>query len=88
MQETLTLEARRQILERAIADYSRHGFKVSTRTDTTAQLVRPKQFSCLWASLWFLMVGIGLLFYLFYYMAKSDTVVYLEVDEYGQVHRR
>ena len=37
------------------------------------------------ALLWFLLFGIGILVYLFYYMAKSDERVTLEVDDSGHV---
>lgn len=88
MQERLPLEARKRILERQIAWWSGRGYRVVSRTDTTAQLTRPKQFSCLWATLWFLLFGIGLLVYVFYYMSKRDDVVYIEVDDWGKVRRR
>jgi len=55
------------------------------RTATTAQLVKPKQFSFIWALLWFLVFGIGILVYLFYYASMQDEVRYVEVDEYGAV---
>jgi len=32
-----------------------------------------------------LLFGIGILVYLFYYMAKSDDRVTLEVDEFGRL---
>lgn len=88
MQETLTLDARRQILEREIVKYSKRGYRVVNRTDTTAQMVKPRQFSCLAATLWTLLFGIGLIFYLFYYLAKKEDVVYLSVDERGRVSRK
>jgi len=86
--EKLALDARKQILEKHIAGYTRLGYRVTMRTDTTVQLMKPKQFSCLWASLWFLAFGIGLLFYVFWYAAKKDHIVYLSVDEYGRVSKR
>ena len=88
MQETLTLDARKQILEREIVKYSKRGYRVVNRTDTTAQMVKPRQFSCLAATLWTLLFGIGLIFYLFYYLAKKEDVVYLSVDERGRVSRK
>ena len=87
-QQKVSLEARKQALTAAIARYVRQGYRVVNQTDTTAQLVRPKQFSCLWATLWFLVFGIGLLIYIFYYMSKKDDILYLIVDEFGRVHRR
>jgi hypothetical protein len=86
--EELSLEKRKELLEREIGIYGKRGFHVVTRTDTTAQLMRPKHFSCLWATLWFLVFGVGLLIYAFYYLSKSDEVVNIFIDEYGQVRRR
>lgn len=85
---SLAFEKRREILAREVAAYSRRGYRVIAQTDTTAQLVKPKQFSFLWATVWFLMFGIGLLVYLFYYWGKREEVVYLVVDEQGHVKRR
>jgi len=87
MPEPLPLEKRKEILEREIGIYGKRGFHVVSRTDTTAQLMRPKQFSCLWATLWFLLFGVGLLIYVFYYMSKSDEVVNIFVDEDGRIRR-
>ena len=72
-------------LEEEIAQYMSEGFFVRQRTATTAQLVRPKRFSFVWAFLWFLMFGIGIVVYLIYYAAKQDEGRYLEVDEYGAI---
>lgn len=86
--EPLDFARRRQILEKEVASYSRRGYRVVSQTDTTAQLVKPKQFSFLWATLWLFVFGIGLLVYLFYHWSKKEEVVYLMVDEYGRVKRR
>lgn len=84
----VSLAERRAILQGVIAKFVRQGYRVVSQTDTTAQLVRPKRFSLLWAALWFLFFGIGLLVYLIYYMAKRDSQIYLGVDAYGKVIRR
>jgi hypothetical protein len=55
------------------------------RTQTTAQLVKPKKFSFIWALVWFLLFGIGLIVYLLYYWGKRDQTVYLAVDERGNI---
>lgn len=85
---TISLEKRREILNRTIANYSRQGWRLISQTDTTAQLVKPKSFSCLWATLWFLLFGIGILIYLFYYWGKKEDTVFISVNEYGQVSRK
>jgi hypothetical protein len=83
--EPISEAERSRLLDEAIGGYLRKGFFVRLRTPTTAQLVRPKKFSFISALLWFLLFGIGILIYLFYYAAKSDEGVYLQVDEYGNV---
>lgn len=84
----MSMEQRRAILEEEIRKYVKKGFQVVSRTDLTAQLVKPKKFSGLWALLWFLVFGVGLIIYLIYYGTKRDEQVYLEVDEKGKVRRR
>ena len=74
---------RSHLLDEEVGLYMREGFFVRQRTPTTAQLVKPKQFSFIWAFLWFLVFGIGLVVYLIYYAAKQDEGRYVEVDEYG-----
>ena len=61
--------------------YVSQGFRVVSQTDSSAQLVKPKQFSFLWALLWLLALGIGLIVYLLYYIGKHDQTVYLTVVE-------
>lgn len=88
MSRTLSLDERSAILDRVIAAYSQRGYRIVARTATSAQLARPKPFSCVWAFIWFLLLGFGLLIYLFYYLAKRDDLIWLEVDEVGRVRRR
>lgn len=81
---------RRAALQNSIATYLAQGYRVVSQTDTTAQLVKPKQFSCLLAAIgaalfW---TGFGLLFlvgYVIYYLASKDQQIYIMVDEYGTV---
>ena len=82
----VTIEQRRAVLQKSINWYTSRGFRVVSQTDTTAQLVKPKQFSCLIATLSFLLVGIGLLIYVFIYMASKDQTVYITIDENGKAH--
>jgi hypothetical protein len=74
-------------LQKEINRYVNQGYRVVSQTETTAQLIRPKQFSCLFASLWFLLFGVGLLFYLFYYWSKKDDTIYLQLVN-GRVIRK
>jgi multisubunit Na+/H+ antiporter MnhB subunit len=83
--EQISEAERSRELEEEISQYMGRGFFVRQRTATTAQLMRPKRFSFLWALLWFLVFGVGIVVYLIYYAAKQDQGRYLEVDEYGAV---
>lgn len=75
-------------LAREIERYVKQGYRVINQTDTTAQLVRPKQFSCLAATLWTLLLGIGLIFYLFWYASKKEDTIYLQlIDDRVKVTR-
>jgi hypothetical protein len=90
MAEQLSIEQRAALLERHIAQFVARGYRVTSRTEATAQLVRPKEFSFLWALLWLgvtlCVCGLGILLYLLYYLAQKDKIVYLEVDPYGEVN--
>ena len=83
--EPISEAERSRELEEEIAHYMHDGFFVRQRSATTAQLVRPKKFSFIWALLWFLVFGIGIVVYLIYYAAKQDEGRYLEVGEYGAI---
>ena len=63
------------------------GYRVVSETEFSAQLVKPKAFSFGWALIWFLFFGIGVLIYIFYYMAKKDAVVYLTHSPDGSIQR-
>jgi len=80
-----TMEQRREILQQYIYAYIQQGYRVVSQTDTTAQMIKPKQFSLLAAIFWLFVFVIGLLIYIFYFMASGDQQMYLEVDLYGQV---
>ena len=73
-------------LQEHIGWYVRQGYRVASQTETTAQLVKPKRFSFVWALGWFLLFGIGLIVYLLYYAAKKDKAIYLTVQADGTVH--
>jgi uncharacterized membrane protein YccF (DUF307 family) len=72
MAEPVPLEERSAILDAAVMKYARIGYEVRSRTQTTAQLVKPKTFSFIWALVWFLLFGIGLIVYLLYYWSERD----------------
>lgn len=72
-----SVEEHRRLLEQQIDGHLQRGYRVVSQTDTAAQLVRPKSFSFIWAMAWFLLCGVGVLVYVFYYASKSDDTVYL-----------
>lgn len=57
-----------------------HGYQVVSQTHTAAQLMRKKQFSCLIATVLFLCFAIPFFIYLFYYLAKKDDLIYLDIE--------
>lgn len=76
------------VLDKEVMQYVKRGYRVVSRTPTTAQLVRPKVFSRLWAILWTCVFLVGFLVYLTWYLAKRDQQVYLTVDDKAKIHRR
>jgi hypothetical protein len=83
----ISVEERKRLLQREIESYLRSGYHVVSQTDTTAQMVKPKVFSFVWAFLWFLVFGVGVIVYILYYISKKDQVGYIEVDQFGRVRR-
>ncbi len=87
------LAVRKELLARTIPAYQRRGYEIIDRTtsrrrgwaDTTCQLRKSKSFSVLWAVLWSLVGGVGLIVYLIYYYAKRDVLAFIEVTEFGEV---
>jgi hypothetical protein len=65
------------ILQEEIARRTAQGWVLVSRGAAEAQMRKPKRFSFVWAFLWFLAFGIGLLVYLFWHWAKSDQLIYL-----------
>jgi len=68
--------------------HSRQGYQIISQTDATAQMRKPRTFSFLWAALWFLLFGVGILVYVFYYLSKEDKIILIEVGEEGRVEVR
>lgn len=80
----ISIEQRRAILDEQIARAVRGGWRLATRTDTTAQLVRERRASCLVALILCLFLIVpGILYVLLY---KGQRGLYIEVDELGRVH--
>lgn len=89
MDKPLLDEASRQaLLDQEVQKYVRRGYRVIARTSTTAQLVKPKQFSLLIALLGLLCLLIGFVIYLLIYASMKDSTVYLSIDMNGKIQRR
>lgn len=82
--QVMSLETRKARLEQAIAKYVRQGYRVVSRTDTTAQLIKPKEFGCMLVLLTFFTLGLALILY----WLQKDPAVYLAVDELGRISAR
>jgi hypothetical protein len=74
-------------LEAEIARYTRQGYVIVNRTETSAQLKRRKHFSIWWAFFWLIVgLGAGLALYLAWYVfVKRDRVVFLHITPDGRV---
>ncbi len=91
---------RSDILDDEIGRYISAGYRLQARGATTAQLVKPKDFSVVAAILgllflvvvWGIFGPMGLVFGLFIclitYMSQCDMAVYLSVDVAGVIHVR
>ncbi len=73
------------ILQAEINRYVKKGYRVTSQTARSAQLVKPKKFSIIWAMVWLLLVVLPFVIYLIYYTAKRDQQLYLTVDEQGKI---
>lgn len=76
------------ILQAEVNRYVGKGFRVTSQTPRTAQLIKPKKFSVIWAVIWFVLMLLPFVIYLLYYVAKRDQQVYLTVDEQGNLTRK
>lgn len=56
------------------------GYHVVSQTQTAAQLMRKKQFSCLVATVLFLCFALPFFLYLFYYLGEKDESIYLDIE--------
>lgn len=73
------------ILQAEISRYVQNGYRVTSKTASSAQLVKPKKFSVTWAMVWLLLVVLPFVFYLIWYGIKRDQHLYLTVDEQGKI---
>lgn len=83
----LSLAERSSILDAEVQRYQKQGYTLVSRTETTAQLSKQHEFDCCLA-FFLVLIVIGIILYLLYYLtAKKEHLVFLEVDEFGRVHR-
>jgi hypothetical protein len=85
LRAVLSENERSATLDAQVARYVAAGYRVVARTPFTAQLVKPKVFSFAWALVWFLLLAVGFVVYLMYYLSKQDSTVYLTVDLDGTI---
>lgn len=81
----LTEGERAARLDVEIQRYVARGYRLVSRTPTTAQLVKPKEFNVGCAVLGLLFLVIGLFLYLLIYLGEKDLTAYLTVDELGTI---
>jgi hypothetical protein len=72
------------VLEGAMMRFLRRGYRVTSRSAMSVQMVQPKKFSLFWALVW-LFTCSGLIVYVVYYLAKRDCAVYLRVTPSGTI---
>lgn len=83
----LTKDERTAILDREVQKYVKSGYRVNSRTDTTAQLVQPKKFSFLLFIVLLILMVLPAVLYVVWYMVKKEGAIYLTVDENGKIKR-
>ncbi len=83
----LSVAERSKILDVEVSQYQKQGFTLLSRTDTTAQLSKKNEFDfCL--ALFLVIIVIGIFIYLLYFLtAKKGNLVFIEVDEFGRIHK-
>ena len=66
-------------IEKKIDGYLKKGFIVQYKDEHRIQLFRKKKFSLFLALAWACLALVGILIYIFYYLAKRDEVVTLNL---------
>lgn len=75
-------------LDAEIGHYVQRGYRVTAMTPTSASLVKPKRISLLMFVIWSMLALLPVILYLVYFARKKERVVYLWLDESGQVQKR
>jgi len=83
----MTLALAQNPLQHKVDHYVSRGYHLLSQTDTSAQLIRKKQYQLSKAAFWLIAgLGIGLLVYTAAYVAAPvEESVYLLMDAAGQV---
>lgn len=61
-------------LDKLVEHFALAGYQVIHRTENQVQLLKKKTFSFVWAFLWLLIFGVGLIVYIIYYLSKRDDI--------------
>ena len=80
---TISIEERKEILEKEIGKYVRYGWRVISRTEISAQMTQDKKPSCLLALILAIFFVLPAILYLLLYRGSEN--LYLEVDERGKI---
>jgi hypothetical protein len=81
--EKISLEERKELLQAEINEWVGKGFYLVNQTDTTAQMQKDKDFSCL---LFLLLTALILLPGILYLLMRQDKHAFITVDPYGDVN--
>lgn len=80
----LSDDHRQMILDREIAKYIKQGYRIVSREQFSAQLIKDKHFSCFWITFWTLTL-VGWIPYLLWYFSRQEPSIYLSVAPDGRV---
>lgn len=87
--ETLTEEARAQILNAEVAKYASNGYTVQTTGAGQAVLTKNRRIGWFWNTiLTLLTAGLWLIVIIYRALNRKTNTVIIQVDAYGKVTRR
>jgi len=81
----MEIAERKSILEECIAYYVKDGYRIASQTETSAQMVKPKQFSGCLAVILLLLFLLPFIIYILYYLSQKDKTTYIQIDERGKI---
>ena len=70
------------VLQGEIDQLVKQGYRVVSQTESTAQLVRPKRFSIIWA-----LIAMPIFYLPYHLLLKKERQTYLRVEADGHVHK-